>query len=275
MSDIKLSFVISLSGHCLFFLFLSIFIKTSSSKIYYIPIQVISPVGYGGGGGFGGGSGSGSGGGSTSLSTSGSPAGDGRADSSSATGVGQKTEGENIKLGDIIAAKSGLPDKKTSKKETAESTGTGIWKKPVGSGSSGTGTGTGSGTGTGTGTGSGTGTGTGTGTGGAGSGYGGNIGVDAGNFPYMGYINILRNRVAQNWNPTPYTSVGSKKVLVYFKIFKDGEVKDLTIKESSGMSYIDRAASRAIIISAPFPPLPAGFPDKSLGVYFMFELSGS
>lgn len=259
MSDIKISFVVSLSLHFLFFLFLSVFVKTSSSKIYYIPIQVINPAGYVAAVGPGGTASSGD-----LTSGGGSGTGTGIAGDFSPAVAGQKTDGENIKLGDIIAAKSDLSGKKTSKKKTAESAGTEIWKKPVGSGSSGTGTGTGSGTGTGTGTGS-----------GAGSGYGGSIGIDAGNFPYMGYVNILRNRVAQNWNPTPYTSVGSKKVLVYFKIFKDGEVKDLIIKESSGMSYIDRSASRAIINSSPFPPLPAGFPDKSLGVYFMFELSGS
>jgi len=109
---------------------------------------------------------------------------------------------------------------------------------------------------------------------GSGSGSGIGVSVDSGNFPYVGYINILRNKVAENWTPAPYAYSGIKKVLIYFSISKNGSVDKLTVKETSGVSYIDRSAIRSVKNSSPFPPLPSGFPDEYLGVYFMFELSG-
>jgi len=229
MTDIKLGFIISISVHFLFFLFLSLGSK-SSSKIYYIPIQVIgSSYGSSGAGGLGG----------TGGESGSAPSGGISAEKISET----KKTGDVVKPGDIVAGKVVSKKSKLDKKDILK------WEKETGKGP---GIGPGSGTGLGTG-----------------------IGVDAGNFPYMGYVNILRNKVAQNWNPEPYPSSSPKKVLVYFKILKDGVVANLTVKESAGVSFIDRSAIRAIMNSAPFPPLPAGYADDYLGVYFMFELSGS
>ncbi|PIU84181.1 MAG: hypothetical protein COS68_00060 [Elusimicrobia bacterium CG06_land_8_20_14_3_00_38_11] len=241
MTDIKLGFIISISVHFLFFLFLSLGSK-SSSKIYYIPIQVIgSSYGSSGAGGLGG----------TGGESGSAPSGGISAEKISET----KKTGDVVKPGDIVAGKVVSKKSKLDKKDILK------WEKETGKGP---GIGPGSGTGLGTGIGPGSGTGLGTG-----------IGVNAGNFPYMGYVNILRNKVAQNWNPEPYPSSSPKKVLVYFKILKDGVVANLTVKESAGVSFIDRSAIRAIMNSAPFPPLPAGYADDYLGVYFMFELSGS
>ncbi|MEW6557437.1 MAG: TonB family protein [Elusimicrobiota bacterium] len=248
MTDIKFSFVVSVSLHFLFFLCISFFAKPTSSKIYYIPIQVIGGS-IGGGGGVGGGDIGGTGEG-------------GAGDTISAEKIVQPAETKKsadvVKSGDIVASKVMTKTTKLNKKDILK------WEKPTGKGTGGKGTGSGSGTGTGSGFGS-----------GIGGGVGGGLGVDVGNFPYIGYVNILRNKVAQNWNPAPYTSAGVKKVLVYFRILKNGKIENLTIKESAGVSYIDRSAIRAITNSSPFPPLPVGFPDSSLGVYFMFELSGS
>lgn len=242
--DIKLSFVISVLLHFLFFFTIGLFAKKSSSKIYYIPIQVI---GYGSGGG-GGYEGSGDVGGA-----GGGESGEGVSTTKTIETQPAQKAVDSIKSGDIVASKVVSKTTKLAKKDILK------WEKVTGKG---TGTGSGSSSGGGSG-------------GGFGSGLGGGIGVDVGNFPYIGYVNILRNKVAQNWNPSPYTSAGVKKVLVYFKILKDGKIENLTIKEPSGVSYIDRSAIRAITNSAPFPPLPVGFPDSSLGVYFKFELSGS
>ena len=229
MTDIKLGFIISISVHFLFFLFLSLGSK-SSSKIYYIPIQVIgSSYGSSGAGGLGG----------TGGESGSAPSGGISAEKISET----KKTGDVVKPGDIVAGKVVSKKSKLDKKDILK------WEKETGKGP---GIGPGSVTGLGTG-----------------------IGVDAVNFPYMGYVNILRNKVAQNWNPEPYPSSSPKKVLVYFKILKDGVVANLTVKESAGVSFIDRSAIRAIMNSAPFPPLPAGYADDYLGVYFMFELSGS
>lgn len=239
MTDIKIGFIISLTAHFLFFLSLSFFSTKSSSKIYYIPVQVIGYTGIAGDGGDEG-----------SDATTGSGISTERI-------VETKKTNDSIKSGDIVASKFVSKKSKIDKKNVLK------WEKETGKGEGKVkGKGSGSGTGFGTGFGSGFGTGTG-------------VGVDAGNFPYMGYVNILRNKVAQNWNPAPYSSSSPKKVLVYFRILKDGRVDNLTIKESASVSFIDRAAIRAIMNSAPFPPLPSGYTDAYLGVYFMFELAGS
>ncbi|MDD5688564.1 MAG: TonB family protein [Elusimicrobia bacterium] len=235
MTDIKLSFIVSISLHFLFFLSLSI-VSKSSAKVYYIPIQVIGSVGIGGG--------------SAGANSNVNNGNLGVKPSESVSK--QVTKEEVLKPGDIAVGKPRITKKKITGKEgkdgkdiskTAESA-------PGTAGSSGTGEGTGAGSGNG-------------------------VEVNAGNFPYMGYVNVLRNKVAEKWNPTPSTSSGSKKILVYFKILRSGKVENLVVKESAGVSYIDRSAIRAIMNSSPFPPLPAGFPDDSLGVYFMFELSGT
>ena len=200
--DIKLAFVISLSVHFFFFLILTISSK-SNSKIYYIPIQVIS-TSYGG------------------------PA-----------AAEPKTKTETIKSGEISVGKPILKRKKKAK--TIPQPEKNVTENKTGNG----------------------------------SGAVNEIGVNAGNFPYMGYVNILRNKIAETWNPAPYPSSSPKKVTVYFRILRDGRVDNITIKESAGVSYIDRSAIRAISNSGPFPPLPAGYTDDYLGVYFMFELSGN
>ncbi|OQA89728.1 MAG: Gram-negative bacterial tonB protein [Elusimicrobia bacterium ADurb.Bin231] len=100
------------------------------------------------------------------------------------------------------------------------------------------------------------------------------ISLENQDFPYSGYVNMLRNKVADKWSPAANAYAGSRKVLVYFRILRDGSVREILVKETSGVSYIDRSAVRAIKNSSPFPPLPAGFVEDKLGVYFMFELAG-
>ncbi|MFH1541055.1 MAG: TonB family protein [Elusimicrobiota bacterium] len=235
MTDIKIGFIISISIHFLFFLFLSR-VSKSPSKIYYIPIQVI---------------------GANNTNNAGSVAETKSNDFPSAEKIERIKKAEDIKSGDIVASKIVSKKSKINKKDILKwnekeriekdkkkNTGTGFGSESNSGSESSTGSNN-------------------------------SVDVNAGNFPYVGYINVLRNKVAQNWNPSPYPSNNSKKVLVYFKIVKDGKIENLTIKESAGISFVDRSAIRAITNSTPFPPLPAGYADDYLGVYFMFELSGS
>ena len=227
MTDIKISFLISVIAHSVFFLSLSL-LSFKSPRIYYIPVQIIGVSGNG------------------SVVNMGN-----EKNISKASAKKVVTEREVIKPGEIVAAKSlQKTEKKKNPKEPDKeketpSEGSSAGDKASASSSA-------------------------AGTGGGGIG----VSVDSGNFPYVGYINILRNKVAENWAPAPYAYSGVKKVLVYFSISKNGSVDKMSVKETSGVSYIDRSAIRAVKNSSPFPPLPSGFPDDYLGVYFMFELSG-
>jgi len=100
-------------------------------------------------------------------------------------------------------------------------------------------------------------------------GLGSGISIEAAKFPYTYYLNLIREKVGKNWRwPTSSTN---KKTIIYFRVLKDGTVSEIKTKKSSDDEFFDLAALRAVEFSAPFPPLPPGFPEEYLGVYFEFS----
>lgn len=155
---------------------------------------------------------------------------------------------------------------------------------PVG----GKGTSTKGGTKTGTGTGShspslaptsGTGRGAGTGTGRGSSGYGnpgnpggggGAPGIDSYREPDFGpYMNELQRRIRANWDPPKGNE--SKRVVLLFKIAKDGRLLSCRVLKSSGLPNADKAAMNAVQLTAPFKPLPVGYRESSVDIQFTFD----
>jgi TonB family protein len=115
--------------------------------------------------------------------------------------------------------------------------------------------------------------GSGTGTG-SGPGTGGNITVDNQDFRFAYYLEVLRERISYNWSPPPvFGSAAEVTATVYFKISRNGTISDEKIEQTSKHELFDRAAVRAVKISDPLPPLPAGFKGKWLGVHFEFQHS--
>ncbi|MQY60971.1 TonB family protein [bacterium] len=106
-----------------------------------------------------------------------------------------------------------------------------------------------------------------------GSAFSSQIGLS--NFPFTYYLQIIIDRVSNNW----FTSLvdpgilGSFQATVHFKIYKNGQISELKIEESSGIKSLDLSAFRAIQTSAPFPPLPGAYKDEYLGIYLIFEHS--
>ncbi len=106
-----------------------------------------------------------------------------------------------------------------------------------------------------------------------GSAFSSQIGLS--NFPFTYYLQIIIDRVSNNW----FTSLvdpgisGSFQATVHFKIYKNGQISELKIEESSGIKSLDLSALRAIQTSAPFPPLPGAYEDEYLGIYLIFEHS--
>lgn len=142
---------------------------------------------------------------------------------------------------------------------------------PVGSGSgsrTGTGTGTGRG-GYGTGSGSGYGHGSGSGGGNPGGG-GGRPGIDAIREPDFGpYMRELQRRIKMNWDPPKGNE--SKRVVLLFKIAKDGRLLSCSVFKSSGLQNADNAALNAVKLAAPFRPLPPEYKKPSIDVQFTFD----
>jgi len=97
--------------------------------------------------------------------------------------------------------------------------------------------------------------------------------LDTEEFPYIYYLNIIRNKISSNWVP-PRTH-GSKtdivKTRVHFVIQSGGQVTRVAVEEGSGVPFFDQSALRAVYSSDPLPPLPDEFTEEQLGVHFTFE----
>jgi len=108
---------------------------------------------------------------------------------------------------------------------------------------------------------------------GKGSGLAGQIGLS--NFPYQYYLQIIRDRISSNW----FTALvdpgveGTLQTAVYFRIFRNGTISNVEVRESSNVRAFDSSAVRAIMNSAPFPPLPADYDEQYLGIILIFEHS--
>lgn len=100
---------------------------------------------------------------------------------------------------------------------------------------------------------------------GGGGGISGAVSIASGNFKFPYYELSLRNKIERNWSPPPLIK-GSSWVRVV--IGRNGKVVATEIVESSGNSFFDQAALRAIYLSDPFPPLP----DNYFGSSLMFKV---
>jgi TonB family protein len=101
------------------------------------------------------------------------------------------------------------------------------------------------------------------------------VAVDDANFEFTYYLIALRNRIGRNWAaPAGLPGGAPVRAVAYFQIGRDGSVHGLAIEESSGHSFFDQSALRAVTISGPLPPLPLGFEGDRLGVHFAFLFEG-
>lgn len=130
----------------------------------------------------------------------------------------------------------------------------------------------------GSGTGSSRGTAGSRGTGGYGNGGGGNNpgggggrpGIDAIKEPDFGpYMRELQRRIKYNWHPPKGNE--SRKVVLLFKIAKNGQLLSCRVYRSSGLPSADQAALNAVKMTAPFRPLPADYKGTNIDIQFTFD----
>ena len=115
-----------------------------------------------------------------------------------------------------------------------------------------------------------------TSTGGQGSGAVAGTGVGVGplkfdqpgfNYPY--YYERVKVAIETNWFK-PAASIPTSPV-VHFSIQKDGTITDAEIVTSSGLTFVDRAALRAVLAASPLPPLPSEFQSSHVSLSVLFE----
>lgn len=82
------------------------------------------------------------------------------------------------------------------------------------------------------------------------------------------YMAELQRRIKRVWFPPKIAR--SKRVQVIFKVHRNGEMTNLRLANSSGLTAADEAALKAIEAAAPFHPLPAGAPSD-VDIEFTFD----
>ncbi len=98
----------------------------------------------------------------------------------------------------------------------------------------------------------------------------GRPGIDAIREPDFGpYMRELQRRIKMNWNPPKGNE--SKRVVLMFKIAKDGRLLSCSVFKSSGLPSADKAALDAVKLTAPFKPLPAEYKNSSIDIQFTFD----
>ena len=82
------------------------------------------------------------------------------------------------------------------------------------------------------------------------------------------YIVLMVERVRASWVPK---AEATAVTIVKFTIQRDGTITGAEVEKSSGFTALDLAALRAVIGTRQLPPLPANYPNPSLGVHLNFE----
>ena len=95
-------------------------------------------------------------------------------------------------------------------------------------------------------------------------------GINARRDPDFGpYMAELQRRIKRNWQPPKQNN--SKRVVLMFKIGRDGRLLGLSVARSSGDPEADRSAMSAVQLTAPFRPLPAEYTNNSIDIQFTFD----
>lgn len=95
-------------------------------------------------------------------------------------------------------------------------------------------------------------------------------GIDAIKEPDFGpYMRELQRRIKMNWEPPKGNE--SKRVVLLFKIARDGRLISHRVFKSSGMAVADNAAMHAVELTAPFKPLPPEYKGDTIDIQFTFD----
>jgi TonB family protein len=92
--------------------------------------------------------------------------------------------------------------------------------------------------------------------------------LDVADFCCPDYIATMVDRIRGAWQQ-PSGSAGT--VIVKFTIQRDGRLTDPIIEQRSSSTVADNAALRAVIVTKTLNPLPAQYPNPTLGVHLSFK----
>lgn len=92
----------------------------------------------------------------------------------------------------------------------------------------------------------------------------------SGTNPYWARIESI---IKKHWEPPPIDVTGRTYIVVVkFRFFRNGTVKDVGIHQSSGNSYFDMAGQRAVLKSRAYPPFPPEISESYQDVEMVFRV---
>ena len=94
--------------------------------------------------------------------------------------------------------------------------------------------------------------------------------LNVSDFPFAWYLSRVQAKVTERWAGK---ALPGQQPVAVFEISREGQVSKLSIEKTSGNSYYDQAALRAITEANPFPPLPPEFTGQTLRVHLGFNFS--
>lgn len=99
--------------------------------------------------------------------------------------------------------------------------------------------------------------------------------VEARDFKFGFYTRLIERKIGEAWSP-PAIEIGHelKEVVISFILMTTGKIEEIRVERSSGNTFLDQAALRAVYRADPLPPFPRGFREPSLRVHFSFVLTG-
>lgn len=101
---------------------------------------------------------------------------------------------------------------------------------------------------------------------------GGEKGEGSGGSALGYYLGLVDYKISTNWVPPGTGSGRDNVVVIRFRVFPSGTVRDVELETSSGDAGLDTSAMRAIRQSLPLPPFPNLLTEKSLDLRYRFVM---
>ena len=90
------------------------------------------------------------------------------------------------------------------------------------------------------------------------------------------YWSRVQSIISNQWEPPPVDMAGQTyTVIVKFRLQRDGMIKDVVVKQTSGNAYFDMAGQRAVLRPRVLPAFPADMTDGYKDIEMVFRVGES
>lgn len=92
--------------------------------------------------------------------------------------------------------------------------------------------------------------------------------LDVGDFCCPEYIATMMELIRRRWDPNQRVP---GEVMIKYTIVRSGEITGVEVERSSGQTFLDLSAQRALALTRQLPPLPSAFTEDHLTVHLNFQ----